>query len=129
MKQIGIQLNKVRAGYANMFLSDVFAEAFANTLGANARLYDTDGATGAARGAGVGAGIYNNFGECLLGMKKIKTIEPDKEKQERYAEIYNNWVNQLDNAASAKSPPQEGWSASVCEVTQNSLYDCGRGGF
>jgi len=96
MKQIGMQVNKVRAGHANMFLSDVFADAFANTLGAELELYDTDGATGAARGAGVGAGIYNNFGECFAGMKKIKTISPDKEKQKQYAEIYNNWVNQLD---------------------------------
>ena len=96
MKQIGMQVNKVRAGHANMFLSDVFADAFANTLGATLELYDTDGATGAARGEGVGAGIYNNFGECFAGMKKIKTIEPDKEKQKQYAEFYNNWQEQLN---------------------------------
>ncbi len=56
MKQMGMAVNKVRAGYANMFLSDVFAEAFANTSGATLELYDTDGATGAARAAGIGAG-------------------------------------------------------------------------
>ncbi len=96
MKKIGMQVNTVRAGHANMFLSDVFADAFANTLGASLELYDTDGATGAARGAGVGAGVYNNFGECFAGMKKIKTIEPDQEKQKRYAEVYNKWTEQLD---------------------------------
>jgi xylulokinase len=96
MKQMGMQVNKVRAGHANMFLSDVFAKAFANTSGATLELYDTDGATGAARAAGVGAGIYSNFDECFKGMKKIKTIEPDTNKQQLYTEAYEKWLNELN---------------------------------
>lgn len=96
MKQMGMQVNKVRAGYANMFLSDVFADAFANTTGATLELYDTDGATGAARAAGVGAGIYSNFGECFAGMKNIKTIEPEKNKQQQYAEAYDKWMKEFN---------------------------------
>jgi len=96
MKQMGMQVNKVRAGYANMFLSDVFADAFANTTGATVELYDTDGATGAARAAGVGAGIYSNFAECYTGMKKIKTIEPSTNKIHQYQDVYEQWKNGLD---------------------------------
>lgn len=96
MKQMGMQVSKVRAGHANMFLSDVFADAFANTSGATLELYDTDGATGAARAAGVGAGIYSNFGECFAGMKKIKTIEPETGKQRLYAETYEKWLQGLN---------------------------------
>src|SRR5688572_20904843 len=89
MKDMGMQVNKVRAGYANMFLSDIFADAFANTANATLELYDTDGATGAARAAGIGAGIYKSFNESFEGMKKIKTIEPGKEKVNVYKDLYS----------------------------------------
>jgi xylulokinase len=92
MKEMGMQVNKVRAGYANMFLSEVFAEAFANTCGASLELYDTDGAVGAARAAGVGAGIYSGFTESFSGMKKVKTIDPLSALQTQYADAYGKWL-------------------------------------
>ena len=96
MKEMGMQVNKVRAGYANMFLSDIFAETFANTADAALELYDTDGATGAARAAGIGAGIFKSFDESFGGMKKIKTIEPEKEKVIAYNGFYSKWKEDLD---------------------------------
>lgn len=100
MQEMGMKVNKIRAGYANMFLSDTFADAFANTSGATLELYDTDGATGAARAAGVGAGVYRDFGESFAGMKKIKTIEPAKEKISRYREVYEDWKSGLNSILS-----------------------------
>ena len=50
----------MRAGHANMFLSPLFARAFADVTGAAVELYETDGAQGAARGAGVGAGVFGS---------------------------------------------------------------------
>lgn len=97
MKQMGMQVTKVRAGYANMFLSDIFAEAFANTANATLELYDTDGATGAARAAGIGAGIYKDFSESFHGMNKIKSIEPDQEKVNLYSKAYENWKKHLQH--------------------------------
>ncbi|MBA4168105.1 MAG: hypothetical protein H0X41_11305 [Chitinophagaceae bacterium] len=94
MKQMGMDVRKVRAGHANMFLSDVFADAFANTTGATVELYDTDGAAGAARAAGVGAGIYS-FSECFAGMKKIRSIEPSTNKIQQYADVYERWKDGL----------------------------------
>jgi xylulokinase len=91
MQQMGMQVNKVRAGYANMFLSDTFADAFANTTGAVLELYDTDGATGAARAAGIGAGIYKTFDESFSGMKKIKTVEPEQKRISAYRNVYEKW--------------------------------------
>jgi xylulokinase len=98
MKEMGMQVKKVRAGYANMFLSEVFADVFANTADATLELYDTDGATGAARAAGIGAGIYKSFDESFQGMKKVKTIEPAKEKVNVYKELYSQWHQGLTNA-------------------------------
>jgi xylulokinase len=95
MKNIGVQANTVRAGQANLFLSPIFREAFANTTGATIELYNTDGATGAARGAGIGVGYYKNFQEAFVGLQKLKTIEPTADLQKVYQEGYQNWLSAL----------------------------------
>jgi len=95
MKEMGLEIKRVRAGYANMFLSDVFSSVFVNTLGCDLELYNTDGATGAARGAGIGVGVYKNFAEAYSSMKKIKSYSPTKEDQKIYSSAYNKWKKQL----------------------------------
>lgn len=96
MKSMGMQLNTVKAGYANMFLSPLFREAFANMTGATVELYNTDGAQGAARGAGVGAGVYSSFEEAFMGLKRIDVIEPDPALKSQYEAVYGNWLAHLD---------------------------------
>jgi len=95
MKEMGMKLETVRAGHANMFLSPLFREAFCNITGAVVELYDTDGAQGAARGAGIGAGIYANHKEAFHGLETLQTIAPEKSLQERYHEAYANWLKYL----------------------------------
>jgi xylulokinase len=95
MKNMGMELKTIRAGKANMFLSPVFCEAFANTTGVQVELYNTDGAQGAARGAGVGAGIYGNFREAFLGLKTVETINPDTSREALYSEAYHRWHETL----------------------------------
>ena len=97
MKEMGMKIKKVRAGHANMFLSDVFSSVFVNTIGCDLELYNTDGAAGAARGAGIGAGVYKNFAEAYASMQKIKSYSPDKEQQEIYSSAYKKWRKQLKN--------------------------------
>ena len=82
MKKMGMEIKTVRAGHANMFLSDVFSSVFANSIGCELELYNTDGATGAARGAGIGVGVYKNATEAYSSMEKIKSYSPVKEEQE-----------------------------------------------
>jgi xylulokinase len=95
MQQMGMQLKTIRAGHANMFLSEVFGQVFANTTGCTVELYNTDGAAGAARAAGVGAGIYPDFVSCFTGMNVIKKLEPTKELQQQYEDIYGAWKKGL----------------------------------
>lgn len=97
MKQTGIEPSIIRAGHANMFLSPIFRTTFANLTGATIELYNTDGAQGAARGAGIGCGIYKNFDDAFKGLEKILTIEPDLNKSNSIKEIYNNWKLELNN--------------------------------
>jgi xylulokinase len=95
MKEMGVEVKTVRAGHANMFLSPLFREAFANTTGAAIELYNTDGAVGAARGAGVGVGYYKSFNEAFVGLNKIKTVEPTADLQAQYQAAYDKWLQNM----------------------------------
>ncbi len=91
MKAIGMDIKVIRAGNANMFLSPIFRETLASVSGAVIELYDTDGAAGAAKGAGIGAGIYASPKEAFASLRKIMTIEPDTKNCDRYQDAYAQW--------------------------------------
>ena len=95
MAQVGVGLKTIRAGEANMFLSPLFRDTLANLTGAPIELYNTDGAQGAARGAGLGLGIYKNRQEAFTGLQVVKTIEPDTRTGEAYRAAYDRWVTTL----------------------------------
>lgn len=95
MKDMGININKVRAGKANMFLSPLFRKAFATVTNSEIELYNTDGSQGAARGAGIGAGIYKNFKEAFNNLEIVDKISPDKKSYNQYYDAYNKWLEVL----------------------------------
>jgi xylulokinase len=97
MKTIGINPSVIRAGNANMFLSPVFRDTLAGISGASIELYDTDGSQGAAKGAGIGAGIYSSAEEAFKSLKQIKLIQPDKSKSGEYQAAYQQWLKQLNS--------------------------------
>ncbi len=78
-----------------MFLSPVFRETLAGVSGATIHLFDTDGAAGAARGAGIGAGIYSSPKEAFASLKQLAVIEPPKDR-EPYLEAYHKWKSILE---------------------------------
>jgi xylulokinase len=91
MKGMGQNTRTIRAGHANMFLSPLFREAFATVTGALLELYDTNGAQGAARGAGVGAGLYRGAREAFTTLKPLQSVEPDRSKLDAYSQAYGTW--------------------------------------
>ena len=95
MNGMGIEAKTVRAGHANMFLSPLFGSVFSTLTQARVELYNTDGSQGAARGAGIGAGIYRNQHEAFVGLKTIRTIEPDTALIAGYQECYEKWIDCL----------------------------------
>lgn len=95
MRSMGMDIKTVKAGQANMFLSPLFRQVFATVTGATVELYNTDGSIGAARGAGVGAGIYSSFGDAFANLVREETIEPDTTLAPTYAERYSTWRDRL----------------------------------
>jgi len=97
LQSMELKTTVIRAGYANMFLSPLFRQAFTNTIGVPLELYNTDGATGAAIGAGIGAGIFSSFPEAFKGLTLSKSEKPNKNLAAEYAEAYQQWKNVLEN--------------------------------
>ena len=95
MRQTGVVAKTVRAGYANMFLSPLFGEAFATVTDSTVELYNTDGSQGAARGAGIGADIYKEPKDAFVGLEPVKTINPNAKLASAYQEAYKRWEDVL----------------------------------
>ena len=93
MEQMGMKVDRIHAGRANMFLSPLFREALAGTSGATIELYDTDGSVGAARGAGIGAGIYRDAAEAFSTLERLDVVEPVNEAA--YRNAYEHWKSYL----------------------------------
>lgn len=95
MRDMGMDIHQIHAGRANMFLSPLFRDTLATTSGATIGLYETDGSVGAAKGAGMGAGIYRNHDEAFATLEKVAEIEPDEQHRSQYLEAYELWKERL----------------------------------
>ncbi|MBQ6284660.1 MAG: carbohydrate kinase [Bacteroidales bacterium] len=95
MEEMGMSVGVIRAGAANMFQSKIFRDTLSSVTGAVIELLDTDGAAGAARGAGIGAGIYKDHDEAFATLRRVDLVEPSADRS-RYLEAYSYWKNQLD---------------------------------
>ncbi len=91
MQGMGMNIKNIHAGYANMFLNPMFRTTLASISGATIDLYDTDGSVGAAKGAGIGCGIYKDNNEAFATLKHICTVEPDTANLQAYADAYGRW--------------------------------------
>ena len=95
MSEMGMDISKIHAGNANMFLNPVFRDTLAGVTGATIELYDTDGSVGAAKGAGMGAGIYKDHDEAFATLEKLRVIEPDYKLADAYKNAYARWKTVL----------------------------------
>ena len=95
MQQMGMDIHKIHAGKANMFLSEIFRNTLAGVSGATIELYETDGSVGAAKGAGMGCGIYKDHNEAFSTLKKLSVIEPNESNRSAYLNAYAAWKEQL----------------------------------
>jgi xylulokinase len=97
MKSIGMELNVIKAGNSNLFQSPVFKEAFVNTCNVDLEIYNTDGAQGAARGAGIGTRYFNSENDAFKGLNKIDEFHPETNKAGKYEQLYQDWKSKLMN--------------------------------
>jgi len=94
---MGMDIKKIHAGRANMFLSPLFRNTLAGVSGATIELYETDGSVGAAKGAGMGCGIYKDHNEAFATLEKLQVIEPDAAQRDEYLAAYARWKEILSS--------------------------------
>lgn len=94
MRENGMYPTVIRAGRANMFLSEVFQQSFVGVTGVPVELHQTDGSVGAALGAGVGANIFASPKEAFAGKAPLKLIEPAQTSL--YDDLYQEWKALLE---------------------------------
>ncbi|MDQ1140607.1 MAG: FGGY family carbohydrate kinase [Pedobacter agri] len=93
MREIGMEPKVIRAGRANLFLSEVFAQTFVDVTGVRVELYENDGSVGAALGAGIGAGIFNTAEDAFTHHEVVTTLDPKNSAD--YEPIYQEWKSLL----------------------------------
>jgi xylulokinase len=95
MQPMGVDASRLRAGEGNLFLSPIFREALATVADLEIDLYATDGAQGAARGAGVGVGYFATYAEALRGLAQTGTVAPQPAQRDAYEAAYQHWRDEL----------------------------------
>jgi xylulokinase len=93
MRSNGLNPTVIRAGKANLFLSELFLEAFVNSTGVPVELYDNDGSVGAALGAGIGSKTFLTPEEAFINVKAVQLIEPSSTPI--YEPVYQHWLSLL----------------------------------
>ena len=97
MRENGMNPSVIRVGKANMFLSDVFTDAFVNATNIPVEMYACDGSVGAAVGAGIGAGFYASAREAFSNSTPLSNTAPNNSKV--YDDLYHRWKNCLESDA------------------------------
>ncbi|HZH94718.1 MAG TPA: FGGY family carbohydrate kinase [Flavisolibacter sp.] len=105
MRENGMSPTVIRAGRTNMFLSDVFLEAFVNATGVPVELHHADGSSGAAIGAGIGVGYYTGIDEVFKNRQPLATIVP--KNIPAYDALYQSWKDLLLASIERSSAPEE----------------------
>ncbi|QXP55742.1 carbohydrate kinase [Cellulophaga sp. HaHa_2_95] len=95
LKSDGINVNVIRAGNDNLFRSDIFANTVATLIGYEIEIYNTTGAIGAARAAGLHEGDFDTYGKLIMDNDHVMTFMPFKDKKP-YQEAYQNWKKELE---------------------------------
>ncbi|ELP94460.1 xylulose kinase, putative [Entamoeba invadens IP1] len=91
IENMGIHINTIKACKANLFLSNVFVETLSGVTNKVVEIYDSDTASGAARGSGIGLGVFT-YAECAPKIVERVCIEDEKRRQ-LFALYYKQWEN------------------------------------
>jgi len=94
LKSDGITINVMRAGNDNLFRSEIFAKTIATLVDCEIEIFNTTGAIGAARAAGLHNGDFESYGKLVEDNDYVMKFNPFNDK-EPYLKAYENWKKEL----------------------------------
>jgi len=108
LRENGMNPTRIRAGRTNLFLSDVFTDAFVQITGVPVDLYLSEGSVGAALGAGIGVGVFASEADAFSRIVPVKQVLPGGQAwtgslsahaaSAVYEEAYQEWKALLVNS-------------------------------
>ncbi len=95
LKNDNAEINVIRAGNDNLFRAEIFSNTVATLIGHEIEIYNTTGAVGAARAAGLTDGDFEKFGANITKNDHVMTFMP-LENKTAYQKAYLNWKKELE---------------------------------
>jgi xylulokinase len=95
LQGMGLDLSVIRVGNDNLFQSAIFSNTIATALGCRIELLRTNGATGAAIAAGVGAGVWQHVREGLGQVEVVHEVLPQTADQSAVQAGFARWEADL----------------------------------
>ena len=96
LKKMGLNIDVIRVSNDNMFQSPVFSSTIATLMNSQIEVFDTTGASGAARAAGVAIGIYHSLEEAI-GVQKLETVYEPSMNFGQAHQAYTYWQSFLEH--------------------------------
>lgn len=95
LKELGLNPNVIKVGNDNLFRSEIFSRTVANLMGCSIEVVKTTGAVGAAKGSGMGIGLYKSLKEAMKN-NIIEQVYHPQEATANYRQAYEKWVYDLE---------------------------------
>ena len=95
LKNDNAKIKVIRAGNDNLFRSEIFAKTLATLIDFEIEIYNTTGAVGAARAAGLTDRNFDRFGKNITKNDHVMTFKPIENKTP-YLDAYQNWKTELE---------------------------------
>ena len=115
LKELNLNVDVIRVGNDNMFQSEIFSTTLATLANCQIEVVDTTGAIGAAKAAGIAAGVYHSLEEALADTQPILVHEPMYRKG-LVEQAYSYWLSCLDKAMTTSRSTEK---ASIAVMKQN----------
>ncbi|WP_026809319.1 xylulokinase [Arenibacter latericius] len=101
LKSDGISIQTMRAGNDNLFRSEIFSNTLASLIDQEIEIYNTTGAIGAARAAGIYEGGFEKFSTYITNNDHVHTFKPSGDKSS-YRMAFEKWKKELELIINSK---------------------------
>ena len=94
MQEDELAIHVIRAGNDNLFRSEIFSNTVASLIGQPIEIYNTTGAVGAARAAGISFEGLEDYRQQISSIDRVSEVLPQKDT-DAYQMAYQNWKAEL----------------------------------
>jgi len=97
MQEDALEIEVVRAGNDNLFRSSIFSSTVSSLIGQPIEIYNTTGAIGAARAAGIENNSTKDYSVRVAAIDRVSVVQPEKTNK-AFFDAYQKWKEELNNA-------------------------------